>query len=927
MPQFAFRELGHQPFKSMPAHRLPYLLLYLIFSFSTFAKCPEKPILPIVKAGDRAELQLLAEALKDCPELVDSLGLVYHTLGVLSHQNGDIPQAAQEMQQAVDYRNKAFAGKAHEDLGRSYFNLGFFHERLKAYGKASTCYQAAAAIQQELNNRVLHRAAALRVAKMDSYAGDFDKAERLLRWVIEDTQEGEALNLAKARSDLGLLYTERKASQKAIQQLQLALPYFSQQEMLQDEAAALLNLAKAHYHLGHFTETKQFGSQALASYQALEDIDYQARVKNLLGLAAMKSQQHDSAAQLLKEALELARIAEAKEDAAAIMDNIGELALQQGKPDQAADWFLKAMQTLKADFYPDSPLQKAERQYLEKTPYKVDLSIYLNDLLQALLAQHEQSGEEQYLQAAAPWLKAGDYLIDQLRSAHSDAGTKLFWREEALPFYERAVRICTAQQATADAFYFLEKSQSVLLLEALAEADALSTIPDSLQQQERALRRQLNRLQLELDQAGSESVAVVLDQALGVEQELERLTDYLSQSFPVYQRQTAGAAVIGWEPFQRNYLKGQSRALIHYLFGEERAYLLYANGQESQLLDLGSSDTLARQVESFLHWFSAPTLIEQAPAAYKEQAYALFQKLLPISGPLKAKALLVIPGGPLAYVPFEALLSASYPGTDLSTAPYLVNSHVVSYSFSATLYDQLENNTGSPVMQAYAMAPFAQQAKGSHGTLEYSPVELEAIAAHFQMHSFRDSAATRQAFIAAMGQAGILHLSTHAYGAYDGKQPYIALADSSIFLTDLYHWDIPAELVVLSACQSNIGRLARGEGVLGLGRGFFYAGANSIVASLWNLNDQSASQIISAFYASLAEGQPKAAALQSAKVQYLQDTKVAAFRKSPYYWAGLTYYGDSKPLKAEGAGSPLWWAFGLIGFLVIAAYFFGRRRA
>ena len=258
---------------------------------------------------------------------------------------------------------------------------------------------------------------------MDSYAGDFDKAERLLRWVIEDTQEGEALNLAKARSDLGLLYTERKASQKAIQQLQLALPYFSQQEMLQDEAAALLNLAKAHYHLGHFTETKQFGSQALTSYQALEDIDYQARVKNLLGLAAMKSQQHDSAALLLKEALELARIAEAKEDAAAIMDNIGELALQQGKPDQAADWFLKAMQTLKADFYPDSPLQKAERQYLEKTPYKVDLSIYLNDLLRALLAQHEQSGEEQYLQAAAPW-----------RRSKPQPMPFTFWKK-ASPFY------------------------------------------------------------------------------------------------------------------------------------------------------------------------------------------------------------------------------------------------------------------------------------------------------------------------------------------------------------------------------------------------------------------------------------------------------------------------------------------------------------
>lgn len=911
----------------MPAQRLPYVLLCFLVSLPAFAKCPEKPILPIVEAGDRAGLQMLAEELKDCPKRLDSLGLVYHTLGVLSYHDGDMPQAAQEMQLAVDYRTKAFAGKAHEDLGRSCFNLGYFYERLEEYGQALTYYQAAADIQQQLKNRVLHRAAALKVADMHRYAGDFDKAERLLRWVIEDTQEGEALNQAKARSDLGLLYTDRKASQKAIRQLRLALPYFTEQKLLENEANTLLNLAIAHYQLKQYAKTKSLGQQALTLYQELEYTVSQAKVRNLMGIAAVKSQQYPFADEQLSVALDLAQQAQDKEIAAAIMDNLGELALQQGKPAQAADWFLKAIQTLRADFYPGSPLQKAEQLYLEKTPYKVDLSIYLNDLLRALLAQYEQYGDEQYLQAAAPWLKAGDYLIDQLRSSHSDASTKLFWREEALPFYERAVRICTAQQATADAFYFLEKSQSVLLLEALAEADALSNIPDSLQQQERALRRQLNRLQLELDQAGSESVAVVLDQALAIEQELERLTAYLSASFPVYQRQTAGAAVIGWEPFQNNYLKGQGRALLHYLFGEERAYLLYANDQESQLLDLGSSDALAQQVESFLHWFSAPALIEQAPAAYKEQAHALFQKLLPISDPLRAESLLIIPGGPLAYVPFEALLSAPHPGTDLSTAPYLVNSHVAGYSFSATLYDQLENNTDSPVMQAYAMAPFAQQDNGGHGTLKYSPVELEAIAAHFPMHAFRDDAATRQAFTTAMGQAGILHLSTHAYGAYDGKLPYIALADSSVFLTDLYHWDIPAELVVLSACQSNIGRLARGEGVLGLGRGFFYAGAKSVVASLWNLNDQSTSQVISAFYASLADGQPKAAALQSAKAQYLLDAKVAAYRKSPYYWAGLTYYGDSKPLQAARTSFRWWWALGLTALLAVAAYFFGRHSA
>lgn len=906
-------------------YRIIGLLFLVATTLTALGACPDTNIRAAVERGERATLEALATDLADCPQWVDSLGLVYHKLGVLAFMAGDLPKAIEDMRQAVHYREVAFEEEAQEELGRSYFNLGYFYELNGDYGQALSCFQASADIQKALGNRRLRRASTLRVAVMHLKAGDYDKAERLLKWIVAHTQDGEGLERAKAQLNLGLLYTEREASQQAIEQLAVALPYFETQGLAQDEAAALLNLANAHYHLAHHAEATRFGEEARSAYEGLQDVVHQSKASNLLGLAAMQEQRYQAAVEHLESALQLAQQAGSKEIIASTMDNLGEVALQQGRAVQAERWFRNAIHILKPGLSPNGQLRASERAYLSETPYKVDLFIYLNDLLEALLRQYEQSGQDEFLQSAEQWLNAGDYLIDQMRSAHSSANTKLFWREEALPFYESAVRICAHQPSNGAAFYFLEKSQSILLLEALTYSEALSAVPDSLRAQEQKLSRQLGRLQRRLQQAPSAEHAALLERTIATEQQLDALVERLSSSYPVYQKQSASAVVVSLPDFQREHLAGQDRALLHYLFGQQQVYLLYATAEEATLIELGDSDSLKREVEDFLGWFSTASRIERSPEAYKASAYTLFKKLIPPALALQAKELLVVPGGPLAYLPFDALLSAPHAGTDLSSAPYVVQDYLLNYAFSATLFDQLESRVALPVSKAYAMAPFAHQRTGPHPALKYSPKELQAIGASYPLQAFQDKAATRRAFLSCMQQANILHLSTHAYGAYEGQLPYIALADSSVFLTELYQWEIPAELVVLSACQSNVGRLAQGEGVLGLGRGFFYAGAKGVVASLWNLNDQSTSRLIGTFYASLAAGQPKGEALQTAKKQYLSDSGVAAFHKSPYYWAGLTYYGDSKVLKARSGGMR-WLLLGLLGGAFLLGFFFWKGR-
>ena len=106
---------------------------------------------------------------------------------------------------------------------------------------------------------------------------------------------------------------------------------------------------------------------------------------------------------------------------------------------------------------------------------------------------------------------------------------------------------------------------------------------------------------------------------------------------------------------------------------------------------------------------------------------------------------------------------------------------------------------------------------------------------------------------------------------------------------DIYKLRLSADLVVLSACQTALGKDARGEGLLGLSRGFMYAGAPRIVASLWQVPDRATSELMKRFYEGvLGQGLSPAAALRAAQIEIRHEKQWA----SPYYWAAFTFQGD-----------------------------------
>ena len=146
--------------------------------------------------------------------------------------------------------------------------------------------------------------------------------------------------------------------------------------------------------------------------------------------------------------------------------------------------------------------------------------------------------------------------------------------------------------------------------------------------------------------------------------------------------------------------------------------------------------------------------------------------------------------------------------------------------------------------------------------------------------------------------------------------------DGKLHAYELFAMDLPAQMAVLSACNTGLGNLRRGEGMMSLAQAFTYAGCPSVVMSHWPVDDKSTADLMTSFYQHLADGLPKDEALRQARLGFLESATPA--NSHPYFWGGFVVLGDTSPIVTRSVS--LWW-FGLAGFLLVfAAVYFVRKR-
>lgn len=253
--------------------------------------------------------------------------------------------------------------------------------------------------------------------------------------------------------------------------------------------------------------------------------------------------------------------------------------------------------------------------------------------------------------------------------------------------------------------------------------------------------------------------------------------------------------------------------------------------------------------------------------------------------------LLIVPYGPLHLLPFHALQSE---------AGYLIERCEVAYLPAAAMLalQETRRSTGQQTADGQQQALVLGHSHG--GQLPYALREAQTVAGLFGAQCYLEAEATIGRLSGGDSKPGIIHIAAHGQNRADAPDfSYLQLADGQLSTIDVFNLDLPAELITLSGCETGLAVIGGGDELLGLGRGFLYAGTRSLLISLWRVEDASTAHLMERFYRGLLAGQSRAGALRAAQRDLLIGARQGgnpAMWQHPYFWAPFRLLGDANAL-------------------------------
>lgn len=601
-------------------------------------------------------------------------------------------------------------------------------------------------------------------------------------------------------------------------------------------------------------------------------------------------------------------------------DNLGDAYLGLNQLDDALQAYQKAIAYFAVDF--DSHDPKDNPPIREGVFYDPQgLVRVLASKGRVYLRRYQEAGgpTEDLLQAYRAY-RAADSLIHRLRRSYYTMGSKQALVTLTKPIYEAAIETCLAlYQATDEpgyrrtAFELAESSKAVILWDAVAQTrDIRSLLSSSQQARLRGLRER--RVYYEKSLAANADSELALRDSLIKYRQLE--AEFLDRLAAQGSRAGGVWRDLGGDPEQgRDWQStlGADQALIEYFVGEDQIFLFLLTRDALQVQRLAKDfplDAWVAELREYLYSEPARDNPEAYLPRFYERSSQLYERLIAPLGDLSQlpQRLTVVRDGVLELIPFSVLLPEAAPGQGLAQAPYLGRDKAISYAFSARLRRTFQRNQVRPSRALLAMAPvdFEQtRGKDSLGTLAYTAAAVQQVPLAWPDLYLREEA-TLSRFVSEAERYAILYLASH--GFFEEADPRfngIAFYDSVLYTADLYPMVLNAELVVLSACESGVGTLVPGEGMISLGYGFAQAGARSVLATQWKVSE--GSSVIPRFLELLDQGLPKDVALHRAQQERLD-------LESPYYWAAYEIRGALDPIELP-KGYPwqgwAWWALAM----------------
>ncbi|MEL6865973.1 MAG: CHAT domain-containing tetratricopeptide repeat protein [Bacteroidota bacterium] len=774
-----------------------------------------------------------------------------------------------------------------------------------------------------------------------SAMGDYERStqyfQKSLAIDLENFGENE-LEVAISYNNLANCYEDNGQYEKAIDYYKKALEIRIEKLGLKHPlvGSTYSNMGICFKQQGRFRKAIKYYEKELNIYKSKNDSENPEFARIFLNLGNCYSASGDikSAIRYYRNSLEiiLKNDDEISTSLVSIYQKIGTSFLDLGDYENALKYADKAIRSYSYDTLQHFQIYASKYA----TPVLWALEVRAN-------ANHElfiKYGDKGKLQESLADFQLIINSLEQIKSTYRDDVSKQILHNGYYSIFEKYIGVLTELKLeevdiSSEIFNTLERSKSLLLLEALksTQAEQYAGIPNALIQQEQQLKVDLSfweqkRYEAQSNEEDQPTISQLDSRIFDLKQDYEHLMETYRTDYPSYFQMKHKLDVITLAELQQDLL-AEDEAMIEYFYGAEHLFVFVIRKDQISVHVEKDINRIDRLLNSYRRLMNAQEKNKERLAAI---SYELYQKIWePIAEKLPGK-IIIVPDGPLWYLPFEGLISEQ-PKTDqrLNRWPFILQQHQISYAYSATLLKEMKKQrTTGNLQNLLAVAPVFPQseivARGQRqalAPLKYNREEVLQLHEIWGGELLLDEAATESQFVEYAPNFQILHLATHAK-SNDDQSEYSFLAFSELkdsieneflYIKDIYNLPLQADMVVLSACETGIGELKRGEGMISLSRAFSYAGARSILTTLWPISDAQSHTLMNLFYTELKEGLTKDEALRKAKIQYLEQSR--EWLAHPYYWAAFVPLGDMSAIELE-QGEPLMkYALGLFIFILL----------
>ncbi len=756
-----------------------------------------------------------------------------------------------------------------EAIGVALHNMAVCLIALDNFSDALRTYQRVREFCEQHEMPLLVSQADYNIAYLYYLRGDYTRALSLLRTTRDSChRNGDVYHAGLCELDESEIYLELGLITEAAEKSQHGFQHFEELGMQFEAARSLTNFAIATSMQGDSPRALKLFTQAKNILIHENNQAWQSLIDLYRAVILVKQNGFAEAKQLCLRAADSFRLTRMPSKQVLCLLVLSEVHLRTGRISEAASCCDEALSILRCL---DVPILLFQAKFLRGKIFEA--------------SQQLEDAYSSYLEAQS--------TLETLRTSLQLEELKIGLMQNRLEVYGRLAQLCLnrppSEESLTEAFSHIEAAKARALRDLIMEGTR-DRGPELENGETDHLvfdgRRQLNWYyhRIEREQFSQDGVApeVIDSLKLGAkekERQLLRLLLETTDSGSVGKAlQNSGATTLA----KIHAALGPRAALLEYFAIGHKAHVAVVTTRGLSVIPLVDVSVLTRTMKmldfqlskfqlsrDYIHRFQRSLL-----GSTLSHLRNLYEYLItPIERFLDVQDLSIVPFGPLHSLPFHALFDGSR---------YLIERFTVCYEPSASIFVQMhemhEPRTGPALILGIddARTPFIRQ-------------EIEAVAATLSdSNVLLGSEATEHALRTYGPSSGLIHIASHGHFREDNPMfSSIKLADSYLNLLDLYRMNLPVDLLTLSGCVTGLNSVAEGDEILGLTRGLLYAGARSLLLSLWEVDDRSTSEFMKVFYESLNQRVRKGDAVRSAMIE---------IRKKyghPYFWAPFKLIGNA----------------------------------